>query len=43
LEAGKFADFAVLAADPLSTPVEHIGSIDVVETWVGGRQIARSD
>lgn len=43
LEAGKVADFAILAADPLSVPVEHLGAIDVVETWVGGRSIARGD
>ena len=43
LEAGKLADFAVLAADPMSVPVEQLDAIDVVETWIGGRQIAISD
>ena len=39
LEVGKFADFVVLAQDPLSVPPETLGSIDVLETWVGGEQV----
>ncbi|MCV9993155.1 amidohydrolase [Paeniglutamicibacter sp. ZC-3] len=37
LEAGKFADMAVLAQDPLAVPAEEIGSIHVLGTVVGGR------
>ena len=43
LEPGKLADLAVLAADPMSVPVEQLGSIDVEETWVGGRLVPRND
>ena len=39
LEVGKFADFVVLAQDPLNVPPETLGSIDVLETWVGGEQV----
>ena len=39
LEVGKFADFVVLAQDPLTVPPETLGSIDVLETWVGGEQV----
>ena len=37
LEPGKFADLAMLAADPLSVPVAELGSIEVEETWIAGR------
>jgi predicted amidohydrolase YtcJ len=43
LEAGKYADFAVLGADPTSVPPEQVGAITVSETWVGGRAVARTD
>ena len=39
LEVGKFADFVVLAQDPLNVPPETLGSIDVLETWVGGERV----
>ncbi len=35
LEAGKFADFAILEQDP-TTPDVKIGKIKVSETWMGG-------
>ena len=36
---GKFADLAMLAADPLSVPVAELGSIEVEETWIAGRLV----
>lgn len=36
LEAGKKADFAVLARNPLTTDIDQIGSIQVQQTWVDG-------
>ncbi|WP_113716641.1 amidohydrolase [Arthrobacter dokdonensis] len=36
LEAGKFADMAVLAEDPLAVPAEEVGNIRVLGTVVGG-------
>ena len=39
LEAGKFADFVVLAEDPTATEPERLSQIQVLETWVGGRQV----
>ena len=39
LEVGKFADFVVLAEDPLAVEPEHLAQIQVLETWVGGRQV----
>lgn len=41
LEEGKFADFVVLDQDPLMVAPETIGSINVLETWVGGEQVFR--
>lgn len=38
LSVGKRADFAVLSADPLAVAPETIAGIDVVQTWVGGKQ-----
>ncbi|WP_413317173.1 amidohydrolase [Agrococcus sp. 1P02AA] len=43
LELGKAADFAVLAADPVETPVRDIADIDVLATWVGGVEAHRAD
>lgn len=40
LEAGKFADLAVLADDPLAVAPEAIGEIHVLGTVVGGRHHA---
>ena len=37
LEAGKYADLAVLGADPLAVPDDEIGSVPVHGTVVGGR------
>lgn len=34
---GKWADLAVLSADPLTTPVENLLSIKVDQTYVGGK------
>lgn len=42
LEPGKFADFVVLDRDPLSVPPAELGGIEVLETWVGGRQVYRA-
>jgi predicted amidohydrolase YtcJ len=36
LEVGKYADFAVLADDPLAVEPERIAEIRVLQTWVGG-------
>jgi len=38
LEAGKYADFAVLGADPLTVDAAEISRIPVLETWVGGER-----
>jgi predicted amidohydrolase YtcJ len=42
LEVGKAADFAVLAADPVETPVGAIAGIGVLATWVGGVEAHRA-
>jgi len=39
LEAGKFADLAVLSADYLTAPVKEIGRIRSVLTMVGGKSV----
>ena len=39
LEVSKFADFVVLDKDPLTVAPETLGSIKVLETWVGGEQV----
>jgi predicted amidohydrolase YtcJ len=39
LEPGKLADLAILAADPMSVPVNELGAITVEETWLGGRPV----
>jgi predicted amidohydrolase YtcJ len=39
LEAGKFADLAVLSADYLTAPVKEIGKIKSVLTMVGGEVV----
>ncbi|WP_426324943.1 amidohydrolase [Microbacterium sp. E-13] len=38
LEAGKYADFAVLGGDPLTVDAAEISQIPVLETWVGGER-----
>jgi predicted amidohydrolase YtcJ len=42
LEAGKFADLAVLSADYLTAPVKEIGKIKSVLTMVGGKAVYAS-
>jgi predicted amidohydrolase YtcJ len=39
LEAGKLADFIVLEQDILTCPVEQVKSIQVAQTWVGGKLV----
>jgi predicted amidohydrolase YtcJ len=39
LEAGKFADLAVLSADYLTAPVKEIGKIKSLLTMVGGNVV----
>jgi predicted amidohydrolase YtcJ len=39
LEAGKFADLAVLSADYMTAPVKEIGKIKSVLTMVGGKVV----
>jgi predicted amidohydrolase YtcJ len=39
LEAGKFADLAVLSADYMTAPVKEIGKIKSVLTMVGGKMV----
>jgi len=43
LEPGKFADFAVLAEDPLAVPKERIKDVAVLATVLGGRVIPVSE
>jgi predicted amidohydrolase YtcJ len=39
LEAGKLADLVVLSDDPTAVPVDRIASIQVEQTWLGGRRV----
>ncbi|MDV3129018.1 amidohydrolase [Mycobacterium sp. 21AC1] len=39
LEPGKFADFVVLAADPLTVGADELAHVEAEATWVGGRQV----
>jgi predicted amidohydrolase YtcJ len=39
LEAGKYADLAVLSGDYLSAPVEEVGDLHSVLTMVGGKAV----
>jgi predicted amidohydrolase YtcJ len=39
LEAGKYADLAILESDPRSVDPSKLGDIKVSETWVNGRKI----
>ncbi|GEA59037.1 amidohydrolase [Vibrio comitans] len=43
IEAGKFADFAVLDEDPLQVPCEEINKINVLATILGGEVVAELD
>jgi predicted amidohydrolase YtcJ len=42
LEAGKFADLAVLSKDYMTAPVDEIGKIESVLTMVGGKIVYAS-
>ena len=37
LTPGKWADLAVLSADPLTTPVPDLLNVHVQQTYVGGK------
>ena len=37
IEAGKFADFALLERNPLEVPPEDLADIQVIGTWLGGK------
>ena len=39
LEAGKLADLIVLDRDILTCPVDDVKDIDVLQTWMGGKQV----
>jgi predicted amidohydrolase YtcJ len=39
LEPGKLADFIVMDRDILTCPVDEVADIQVLQTWVGGRQV----
>lgn len=39
LEAGKLADFIVLKQDILTCPVDQVKSVQVAQTYVGGKQV----
>jgi predicted amidohydrolase YtcJ len=41
LAPGMLADLIVLSADPLATPPDHLGEIEVLLTMVGGRVVHR--
>jgi predicted amidohydrolase YtcJ len=39
LEVGKYADLVVLSADPRTVPAEEIADLDVLATFLAGRQV----
>ena len=39
LRPGAWADFVILAADPLAVPVDRIASISIQQTWFRGRPV----
>src|SRR5262245_6700169 len=43
LEVGKVADMVVLAEDPLSCDLDRLKDIRVDRTFLGGRQVFRTD
>jgi predicted amidohydrolase YtcJ len=42
-EAGKRADFVIVDRDLLGWPVDNIKDARVLETWVDGKQVYRSE
>ena len=42
IEVGKLADFIVLQQDILTCPLDQVKTIQVAETWVGGKQVYRT-
>jgi len=40
---GKFADFAVLEADPTELPAESVPDVKVVQTWIAGQRVWAND
>jgi len=43
IEAGKFADFAVLDSDPQAIPANNIKNVSVLATILGGKVIPVSE
>jgi predicted amidohydrolase YtcJ len=43
LEAGKVADMAVLAEDPLTCDLDRLKDIRIERTFLGGRQVFGTD
>ena len=39
LEVGKYADLVVLSDDPRSVPPEEIADLQVMATFLGGKQV----
>jgi len=39
LEVGKYADLVVLSADPRAVPAQDIADLDVVATYLAGKQV----
>ena len=43
LEAGKFADFVILGNDPRKVDPDSIADIRVLETWMNGKRVYKSE
>lgn len=39
LEPGKLADFVILASDPREVKPNHLGEIQVLQTWIDGKRV----